>query len=365
MLYLSSVQTLSLFALKGAVIKDRTVENIDDFERRKKDHIHLSLKPSNEATGLNGLDAIELQHEALPELDFAEVQIQQKIFNKKYATPFLVSSMTAGHMDSQNLNLIIAKACAKNHWLMGVGSQRRELFDASARDEWVKIKNEVPEVQLVGNLGLAQIINLDLSIVDELCNSMQATALFIHTNPLQECLQSEGTPYFKGGLKALAELAEHLSIPVVLKETGCGFSTATFEKLKGSKLYAVDVSGLGGTHWGRIEGDRNQLGSIKNKTAQTFATWGMSTLDSLLNGLNVNPEFKLWASGGVRSGLDSAKLLALGAEVIGFAKPILQAALEGELVVDQKMKQIEYELKVAMFCTGSKSIEDLKQRVLL
>jgi isopentenyl-diphosphate delta-isomerase len=185
-------------------------------------------------------------------------------------------------------------------------------------------------------------------------------------NALQECLQPEGTPQFAGGLKAIQRIAKKIKIPIIIKETGCGFSLKTLKTLKNTGIYAVDISGLGGTHWGRIEGDRARSNSNQEKAAKTFQNWGIGTIQSMANGIKMNGKaskgsYNLWASGGVRTGLDAAKLLAMGAEAVGFAKPAMEQALSGKNSLFEWMGKIEYELKVAMFCTGSGNIKQLKK----
>jgi isopentenyl-diphosphate Delta-isomerase len=245
---------------------------------------------------------------------------------------------------------------------MGVGSQRRELGDGTAAAEWKTLRKSAPNVSLLGNLGIAQLIVTKTDQVERLVENLQASAMIIHLNALQECLQPEGTPRFRGGLKAIERLCKQLSVPVIVKETGCGFSKATLKRLRGTGVAAVDVSGLGGTHWGRIEGERNTRQDIRFEVAQTMAGWGISTVDSLLEAKKLKPKFEIWASGGVRSGLDAAKLFAMGANTVGFAKPILEAALKTEDELLHKMSVLEYELKTALFCTGAVSIEDLQQK---
>jgi len=337
-----------------------TQETNGQFESRKRDHIRLSLSEKNQATGESGLDRILLVHEALPDLNFSQVQIAQNSLGQKCATPFLVSSMTAGHLRSTKLNALLAKACEQKGWRMGVGSQRRELNDTEAAKEWKQLRQQAPKVQLLGNLGLAQLIHTKTDMVERLVESLEATAMIIHLNALQECLQPEGTPDFKGGLKAIEKLCKTLSVPVIVKETGCGFSRATLKRLRSTGVRAVDVSGLGGTHWGRIEGDRNNEENIRFEAARSLASWGISTVDSVLDAVDVKPKYEIWASGGVRSGLDAAKFLAMGANTVGFAMPVLEAALTGESALLHKMSVFEYELKTVLFCTGSKSIAELQ-----
>lgn len=335
-------------------------ESNAQFESRKRDHIRLALSEKNQALGNSGLERLALMHEALPELAFHEIRLSHNSLGKKQRTPFLVSSMTAGHADSVNLNRLLAKACAARGWRMGVGSQRRELGDAEAAREWKSIRKAAPGVDLLGNLGLAQIIHSKTSVIEKLVEGLEASAMIVHLNPLQECLQPEGTPDFRGGMKALKNLVKALKVPVIVKETGCGFSKPTLKKLKGLRLGAVDVSGLGGTHWGRIEGDRAD--GVRRMAAEALADWGISTVESVENAVKVKPDYEIWASGGVRTGVDAAKLLAMGASAVGLAKPILEAALKSERDLLLKMETIEFELKTALFCTGAKSILDLQKK---
>lgn len=327
------------------------------FEQRKRDHIALALKSANEAVGLSGLDFVTLEHEAIPDIEFNDVSIHSYRFGKRVPSPFIVSSMTAGHPDSINFNLRLMAACQETGWTMGVGSQRRELSDLNAAEEWAELRQQAPNVILLGNLGITQLINANLDDVERLVDALEATGMIIHCNPLQECIQPEGTPHFKGAFNALAELSEHLSVPVIVKETGCGFSQSTLQRLMSTNIAAVDISGLGGTHWGRIEGERAKKNSIQQHAAETFKNWGISTVDSLQHAVGLTPNYEVWGSGGVRNGLDAAKLLYLGASSIGFAKPILQAAQHSTEAVIDFMKRVEYELKVALFCTGNATIE--------
>ncbi len=332
-----------------------------NYSRRKQDHIALALKDKN-VQGDNGLSKINLIHSALPEINWDEVDLSASILGKKTPTPFFVSSMTGGIPEAVKINSIIAGACAKRGWIMGVGSQRKSLEDPSALKEWVEIKNKFPEVLLLGNLGISQLIHTSLEKVTDLVQSLGAAAMVIHTNTLQECLQPEGTPQFKGGVKALQELCRHLSVPVILKETGCGFSYENLKKICGLGLKAVDVSGYGGTHWGRIEGDRISSEDVRKQASCTYARWGHSTLDSLLSAKRLEKrDFEIWASGGIKTGLSAAKCLALGASAVGFAHVILKKAQLGEKALEDQMFLLEHELKIALFCTGSRDISQLKK----
>ncbi len=332
-----------------------------EFEQRKNDHIRLALSSESQTKNLSGLDDIQLRHEAFPEINFNDIDISTEVFGRKLLSPFFVSSMTAGHAHSEKLNRRFAKACSEKSWMMAVGSQRRELSDQDAAKEWNKIRKAYPELTLLGNIGLSQLIKTPLEKIQKLVDSLQAQALIVHTNPLQEALQPEGTPEFKGGLNALKNSLQFLSVPVIIKETGCGFSKQTLEKLNETGVKFVDLSGLGGTHWGRIEGERSTPDNQLHLASKVFADWGISTVDSLLNAREIGPKFQIWASGGVRSGLDAAKFIAMGANKVGIAKPMLEAALESEEILIEKMNQFELELKIAMFCCGAVNLRQLQE----
>lgn len=332
------------------------------FQKRKRDHIELAMMPENQASEFNSFDAFSLIHEALPDLDFNSINIQTHRFGQAVKTPFIVSSMTAGHEDAIQINRNLMAACAETGWAMGVGSQRRELTDRKASEEWHSLRADFPQVSLFSNIGIAQLVSSSIEDIQRLTQGLEAQALIIHCNPLQECIQPEGTPLFKGCWTALEHLIKILPLPVIVKETGCGFSSSTLRRLNNIGVTAVDVSGLGGTHWGRIEGHRAPLNSPQHHAASTFRHWGIDTLTSVQHAMALHPHFEVWGSGGVRHGLDAAKLLALGATTIGFAKPMLAGALQSQESVVNTMLTIEYELKVAMFCTGSSVINDLKEK---
>lgn len=354
-------------------------ENNSQFEKRKQDHIKWSLDESVQTRNLSDLDDIELIHEALPEMNFDEISTESSFHNYKLTVPFFVSSMTAGHKDSLLINENLASLSQRKQILVGVGSQRKELWETKAQDEWLAIRKKYPQAILAGNLGLSQLVQSKTDAVLKLIDSLQAQAFFIHTNPLQEALQGEGTPQFKGGLKALENLVRSTSVPVILKEVGCGFSKTTLEKLKDSGVYAVDVSGRGGTHWGRIEGARFDAKEMAARVAETFADWGLGTLESVLNAKEISAHYRVWASGGIRSGLDIAKMLALGAELVGSAQPWLKAyvgdkvpsiSLGNNAIVDetaderldQYYNRLQKELQIAMFCTGCRTLEEFSQK---
>lgn len=337
--------------------------NYDQFEQRKQDHIHLALMPVNQTAEHNPFDRVHFAHEALPDLNFDEIDISSTRLGQNVLKPFIVSSMTAGHRDAVHINRELMAAAEECGWGMGVGSQRRELIDASASQEWKVLRRAFPYLTLFSNLGIAQLITTKLHDIQRLTDALQASGLIIHCNPLQESIQPEGTAQFKGCWQALEHLVQHVGLPVIVKETGCGFSRQTMVRLNQIGVAAIDVSGLGGTHWGRIEGHRAPEYSVQQRAAQTFRDWGMDTFRCVSEAKSIQGSAEIWGSGGVRHGLDAAKLIAAGASTIGFAKPLLQAALVSRLDVVSEMTAIEYELKVAMFCTGSGVLSDLQEKL--
>nr|WP_063818074.1 type 2 isopentenyl-diphosphate Delta-isomerase [Herbidospora sakaeratensis] len=339
------------------------------FETRKSDHLRLALDERNEATGLHDLDLYHLTHDSLPELDFDEIGIAARALGRESPTPFYVAGMTAGHAAAPAINRRLAEGCARHGWIFGVGSQRRELDDPGLTvDRWRTIREDFPNLSIVANVGAAQLAESPSERIVRLAEVLDARAIAVHLNPLQECLQPEGTPRFRGVVSALRRLTEASDIPVVVKETGCGFGERALGKLASLPIAAVDLSGLGGTHWGRIEGARaGESGdAVRAEASVTFRDWGEPTATSLLPARAIlPPAIELWASGGVRSGLDAAKLIALGASQVGYARPALSAALAGADHLDAWMTQQEYELRVALFCTGSATPRALYESAIL
>jgi isopentenyl-diphosphate delta-isomerase len=347
-----------------------------DFERRKQEHLQHSLDGSHQAMGQALWDEIHLPHEALPDLDWEEITLAEaSSLGDHWKTPFYIAGMTSGHPDAPRLNDCMAAVAQARNWAMGVGSQRREL-ESGDFSEFRRLRSRFPSLTLFANIGISQLITATAPRVAKEFSGLGAQALVVHTNPLQEVLQVEGTPQFRGAFQALQALLETSALPVILKETGCGFSERTLQRLSGLQLFALDVSGLGGTHWGRIEGSRAKAhlsgheptevqpvlsAKLKFQASQTFSNWGEPTALTVARGRDiVTPSIELWASGGIRSGLDAAKAIALGAKRVGYAQPALLAANQGEKNLDEWMQLQEFELKTALFCTGSSQLKVLR-----
>ena len=334
-------------------------DSYNEFEDRKRDHIRLALDESAQQLVRSGYSKIKLVHQALPEIDYNDVSLKVKLLGHEVSTPHFVSSMTAGHQDSLKINRNLALAAAENGWLMGVGSQRRELTDNEASIEWREIVSSVPDLKLVSNIGILEVLTQNPEKIMELVVNLNAIGLYIHLNPLQEVFQNNSYLNFNGALAAIEKLVKQSHVPILVKEVGFGINKDMANSLFDIGVKVVDVSGHGGTHWAKIEALRQTKESIIYNSADAFADWGYSTVDCLLDLQDQVLFHQIWASGGIRSGVDSAKCMALGARAVGIAQPLMKAALVGANEVGHAMREFDFQLKTALFCMGIKRCEEL------
>lgn len=349
--------------------KNSSIEFSNQFEKRKVDHIKFALDRKTQALVESGFSDIGLRHEALPEINFSQVSLSTTLLNQKVPSPHFVSSMTAGHEKSEMINQALAEACSIKGWMFAVGSQRKELVDPKASLEWKKIKSMYSNTMFLSNIGIEEVVQSPVKQILSLVDNLEAAGLIIHLNSLQEVFQLKKDVFFKDSLAHISKLVKASPVPVIVKEVGFGFNEKTAQKLFAAGVSAIDVAGSGGTHWGMIEALRNK-DSISGNTADAFKDWGYTTAQSLMNLKSLKTKTKsVWASGGIRSGVDSAKAIALGAKAVGTAQPLLKAILtkdkrdpaERALEV---MEAFDFELRTAMFCTGLKDIKDFtKQEV--
>ncbi|MCM2352523.1 MAG: type 2 isopentenyl-diphosphate Delta-isomerase [Pseudobdellovibrio sp.] len=334
-----------------------------DFEQRKKAHIDLSLDSRTQAQTASHFEKIKLIHEALPEINLSDVSLETKLLGYQFSSPHFVSSMTAGHQNSKVINLRLAKAAAEKNWLMAVGSQRRELTDSQASFEWKAIKSQSPKTQFVSNIGLEELIQQPTIEILKLTESVEALGIYIHLNPLQEAFQNKDQANFKNGLAAIKKLCKASPVPVLVKEVGYGISKTTAQKLLLAGVEVIDVAGKGGTHWGLLEGLRDQTDAGLLADASTaFKDWGFSAVESLIQCKALTKKNHFWASGGIRTGVDSLKCLALGARAVGVAQPLMKSAIESDQHVVDVMTRFDYELKVALFGVGVSNLKELAKK---
>lgn len=330
---------------------------------RKLDHVRIVLDEDVAAKGVHtGFAAWRLPHEALPELDMHAIQLQTVFLGKTLRAPLLISSMTGGANDVTHINTTLAAAAQHLGLAMGVGSQRAALGDAALAASYA-VRHVAPDIALYANIGAVQ-LNYGYG-VDECRRAVEmigADALILHLNPLQEAVQPEGNTDFSGLLPKIAAVCRALSVPVIVKEVGNGIGAQTARRLVDAGVAAIDVAGAGGTSWSEVERFRHAPGARSGQTAGAFADWGIPTATAVRQVRAALPTVPLIASGGVRSGVDVAKAIALGADLVGTAKPALIAAVANRGVehVVAELQGFLDELRVAMFCSGCADISALK-----
>ncbi|MHC3438543.1 type 2 isopentenyl-diphosphate Delta-isomerase [Natrialbaceae archaeon A-gly3] len=329
---------------------------------RKDDHIRITKEEDVETSGAGFAD-VELIHEALPEIHRDEIDTSVELFGHELAAPIVIESMTGGHPNTTKINRNLAAAAEEMGVAMGVGSQRAgiELEDEDLLESYTVVREAAPDAFLYGNVGAAQLLEYDVSDVEEAVEMIDADAMAIHLNFLQEAVQPEGDVNACGCLEEIAGVASELSVPVIVKETGNGISKGTAERLADAGVDAIDTAGKGGTTWSGIESYRAAaVGATRQeKVGRLFRAWGVPTAVSTLEAASVHD--CVIASGGVRSGLDIAKAIALGARAGGLAKPFLSPAGQGTDAVVELLEDLLLELKTAMFVTGSASVDELQE----
>ncbi|HXM53815.1 MAG TPA: type 2 isopentenyl-diphosphate Delta-isomerase [Candidatus Dormibacteraeota bacterium] len=327
---------------------------------RKAEHIRINLQADVEAKGIDsGFDGYRFLHQALPELDLDAVDTSAGVLGRRLAAPLLISSMTGGTPEARQLNRTLAEVAQARGLAMGLGSGRVLLEHPEVLGTF-DVRPFAPDVLLLANLGAVQ-LNRGVTADDcrRLVARLGADALALHLNPLQEALQPEGEAGFGGLLGRIADLCARLEVPVVVKEVGWGIAPDTVRRLLDAGVAAIDVAGAGGTSWSEVERHRIE-DPVRSRVAAAFAGWGISTADALRLARLAAPGAPLFASGGIRTGLDVAKAVALGADLVGLAGPFLRAAAEGARAADDLAAELIEVLRVAMFCVGAATVPDLQ-----
>jgi isopentenyl-diphosphate Delta-isomerase len=334
--------------------------------QRKADHIRINLEEDVDFPTLTtGLERYRFLHQALPELDLGDVATDVTLFGKTLGVPLLISSMTGGTADAQRINRNLAEAAQSRRVAMGLGSQRAGIEKAELQQTF-RVRDIAPDILLLANLGAVQ-FNYGYT-VDQCRRAVEmvdADALILHLNPLQEAVQPEGDVNWKGLLHKIEEVCRTLGKPVVAKEVGWGISPQAARRLVDAGVSAIDVAGAGGTSWSQVEMHRAPTEHLR-RLAGAFADWGIPTAESLRychavrSGLERKDLF-LFASGGIRSGQDVAKCIALGADLVGLAGPFLKRAVVSAEAVVEEMVLLDAELRVVMFCAGSASLAELRR----
>jgi isopentenyl-diphosphate delta-isomerase len=329
-------------------------------EARKARHLDICLEDDVASALATGFGQVRLRHEALPEIALADVSTAATFLGHRLEAPILISSMTGGTARAETINVNLARAAERSGVALALGSQRAALEDDALLASYA-VRRYAPKLVLFANLGAVQLnYGVTIEAAKRAVAAVEADGLCLHFNPLQEALQPRGDTNFRGLLAKIAALVRALDVPVIAKGVGSGISPATAARLLDAGVAAIDVAGAGGTSWARVEGRRS--GDPRREAlAESFAGWGYPTAEATAALRAAHPEAVLIASGGIRSGIEIAKALALGANLAGIGLPLLEPATRSSEAVCEVLEDLIEGLRIAMFASGCARIEDLPQ----
>jgi isopentenyl-diphosphate delta-isomerase len=339
---------------------NKKTSNMTEISQRKADHINLALQAEHQGVLSAGFDRIQFEHNALPELLLSEVDCSAIFLNQYCSAPLIIGAMTGGCEHGESINRHLAEAAEQAQIPMAVGSQRAALQDGLAQD----VRRWAPKAILLGNLGGTQLQQHGVELAQRAVDSIEANAMIIHLNPLQELVQPDGDRDWRGVLAAIEECCATLSVPVIIKEVGSGIGPSSAQRLIDVGVSLIEIAGRGGTSWASIESARIQQ-TREQQIAAPFIDWGMDTAQLIPQVRSQSSQLGLIASGGLRDGLDIARSLRLGANMSALAQPFLQPALESTDAVIEKIEIFREQLRWAMFLTGSANLKRLQSAPLL
>jgi len=325
---------------------------------RKIDHIKICSTKKVESERPTGFEDVHLIHQSIPEMNIEEVDTSCTFMGHRLMLPLVIEAMTGGASPAEKINRRLAEAAQALKVAMGVGSQRIALENPAFEASFRVVRESAPDAFLIANIGAPQLaMGYGPDEAKKAVEMITADALAIHVNITQECVQPEGEPMAKGVMSKIREIVKELHVPVIVKETGAGISAESAGKLEGLGVSGIDVAGVGGTDWAKVESYRRS--SRKRASSDVFLGWGIPTAASLVE-VTQSTKLTAIASGGIRDGLQIAKSIALGASAAGLARPLLTPAMESHGAVEKVIRAIHRELRTAMFLTGSKTIRDLQ-----
>jgi isopentenyl-diphosphate delta-isomerase len=340
------------------------MSKVAPIDQRKADHIKINLEKEVRSAITTGLENFHFAHEALPELDLNRIDTNLSLFGKKLAAPILISSMTGGTAEAETINLRLAEAAQETNIAMGVGSQRAAI-EHPGQAKTFQVRRVAPGILLFANLGAVQLnYGYNIDQCKQAVDMIEADALILHLNPLQEAVQDAGDVNFAGLAKKIEEVCKKIGVPVIAKEVGWGISEKTAKLLANCGVSAIDVAGAGGTSWSQVEMHRAS-DDFTRQLAATFIGWGIPTAEAIQNVSRAVPEMTIFASGGLKDGLDIAKCIALGATLGGMAGQFLKAAAVTSEKAVEMMKLTKRQIEVTMFTCGVTTLESLKAGKLL
>lgn len=332
---------------------------------RKNQHLDIVLGGLGRGAARTGLDAVQFEHVALPELHMDEIDLSLTFLGRPVAAPLLVSSMTGGPARAEAINRHLAEACEALRLPFAVGSQRVALESGEAGGLGAELRRLAPSVPLLANFGAAQLnTGFGAEEARRAVEMIGADALIIHLNPLQEAVQPEGDRDWRGLLPRIEALARALPVPLVAKEVGAGLSGRMAGLLWDAGVRILDVAGAGGTSWAKVEAERART-PRQAAIAQAFADWGIPTARAIAEVRAACPGATVIGSGGIRDGLDVARAIRLGADLVGQASGLLDAATRSPEAVAEHFGTVVDQLRVACFCTGSRDLAALRAAALL
>jgi isopentenyl-diphosphate delta-isomerase len=328
------------------------MSKVAPLDQRKAEQIKINIEQDVRSALTSGLEQYQFVHEALPELDLEAVDTTLNLFGKKLTSPILISSLTGGTKEARKINQRLAQAAQTVGVAMGVGSQRAALENPDLAITYSVVRKAAPDILLFANLGAVQ-LNYGYGIDEcrRAVEMIQANALILHLNPLQEAVQAGGNTNFAGLARKIENICKKLEVPVIAKEVGWGISERTARILAECGVSVIDVAGSGGTSWSQVEMHRAP-NEFSRQLAETFIGWGIPTTESILNVKRTVPDVTIFASGGLRDGLDITKCLALGAKLGGLAGPFLRAAAISDEKAVEMVNLIARQIKVSMFSAG-------------
>ncbi|MGD2142430.1 MAG: type 2 isopentenyl-diphosphate Delta-isomerase [Candidatus Bathyarchaeota archaeon] len=332
-------------------------------EMRKERHLRLSLEENVQSDIGNGFKDVKLIHQALPEIDLEEVIPETRLFRKRLSHPLIISAITGGTEYAKRINAILADVAEGLGIGIGIGSQRIAIEEPELEHTFTILREKAPSSMVMANMGCPQIsMGWGVSEARRCVEMIDADALAIHMNPLQEAVQVRGETCYRGVLDGLEEIVKALEVPIVMKETGCGISREVAEKLERVGINGLEISGLGGTSWAAVE---HHIAIIEEKREQEILgeslwNWGIPTAISVVE-TSSSTDLKIIASGGIRTGVEAAKAIALGADAVGIARPFLEKAVEGKEALLAYVEDILREFRTVMFLVGARNLEELKQ----
>ncbi|MCW4044023.1 MAG: type 2 isopentenyl-diphosphate Delta-isomerase [Candidatus Bathyarchaeota archaeon] len=334
----------------------------EETEKRKADHIRICLSENAQAReATTGFEDVHLVHKALPEIDKHTIDLSTDVFGHKFAAPIIVGAMTGGTAEATRINSAIAEAVETLRLGMGVGSQRAAIENKKLEQTFAVARKKAPTAFLIANLGGIQLVHgYGVKEVTKAIEIIDADAVAIHLNSLQEAVQPEGQVAFKGVLEKIAEIAKAVDKPVIVKETGSGIAAAEARALEAAGVKGIDVSGAGGTSFAAVEYYRakGQGNTAQRLLGDAFWDWGIPTVASLVETAQT-VKIPVVASGGVRNGVDVSKALALGASLASLSQPVLQAAVKGVEATEEVLSFLMEELRNVMFLVGAEKAAEL------